>query len=188
MNLNNVKLFISAGRVDQFPRDGLPQVVFSGKSNVGKSSLINRLLGRKALARVSSAPGKTVTVNFYEIDGTLYFVDLPGYGYAKRSYEKKEAFSGLTDGYLNSDCNIALFIQLFDLKVGLSENDAMMLDWLTQNRLHYILVGTKADKLNKTQLASAQTDIHRPFIPFSSLTGSGTEEIWERINATIGQQ
>ena len=118
LNLNNTSLLISAGRPEQFPRGGLPQIVFSGRSNVGKSSLINTLLNRKALARVSASPGKTVTVNFYGIDGKVIFADLPGYGYAKRSYEKKEDFSSLTDAYLTGCSDIALILQLVDLKGG----------------------------------------------------------------------
>ena len=192
LNLNKTELLISAGRPDQFPSDCLPQIVFSGRSNVGKSSLINTLLNRKALARVSSAPGKTVTVNFYRIDGKLYFVDLPGYGYAKRSYDKKGGFSSLTDAYLTEGGNIALVLQLVDLKIGLTGEDGMMLEWLNANRVPFCVIGTKADKLNKTELASSVSKLcadgrvgAAPVIPFSSLNGAGKDNVWRQIYNVI---
>ena len=127
-NLNNVTLRISAGIPKQFPREGLPQIAISGRSNVGKSSLINTLLGRKALARVSSSPGKTITVNFYDIDKKMFLVDLPGYGYAKRSFEDKKKWSALTDGYFTANPNIDLLrgvVQLVDSRIGLTEDDKL---------------------------------------------------------------
>ena len=188
LNLNNTALAVSAGRADQFPKDGLPEIVFSGRSNVGKSSLINTLLNRKALARVSSAPGKTVTVNFYKIDGRLYFVDLPGYGYAKRSDDKRGGFSAVTDAYLTKSENIALVLQLVDLKVGLTDDDRMMLLWLSSNRIPFCIIGTKADKLNKTGLHASVSALcsdpsvgAAPVIPFSALQGTGKDEIWKSI-------
>ena len=188
LNLNNTSLIISAGRPEQFPCGGLPQIVFSGRSNVGKSSLINTLLNRKALARVSASPGKTVTVNFYGIDGKVIFADLPGYGYAKRSYEKKEDFSSLTDAYLTGCSDIALILQLVDLKVGLTEYDRMMLDWMNKSGVPFCVVGTKADKLNKTELGKAVSSLcsdkdvgAAPVIPFSSLKGTGKDEVWRQI-------
>ena len=187
LNLQDVSLLISAGRPDQFP-NGLPQIAFSGRSNVGKSSLINTLLNRKSLARVSSAPGKTVTVNFYLIDKKLIFADLPGYGYAKRSYDKKEDFSALTDAYLSKCEDIALILQLVDLKVGLTEYDRMMLQWMNETGIPFCIVGTKADKLNKTELNKAITALcsdkdvgAAPVIPFSSLKGTGKDEVWRQI-------
>ena len=187
LNLADVTLLISAGRADQFPK-GLPQIAFSGRSNVGKSSLINTLLNRKSLARVSSAPGKTVTVNFYLIDKKLIFADLPGYGYAKRSYDKKEDFSALTDAYLSKCEDIALILQLVDLKVGLTEYDRMMLQWMNESGIPFCVVGTKADKLNKTELNKAvsalcvDSDVGAaPVIPFSSLKGTGKDEVWRQI-------
>ena len=134
LNLNRVTLRISAGTPKQFPADPLPQVAFSGRSNVGKSSLINLLLGRKSLARVSSAPGKTITVNFYDVDGRLLLVDLPGYGFAKRTKEEQARWSGLTDGYFTANRNadrIRLIVQLIDSRVGPTKDDDLMLDYLT---------------------------------------------------------
>ena len=192
LNLNNTSLIISAGRPEQFPCGGLPQIVFSGRSNVGKSSLINTLLNRKALARVSASPGKTVTVNFYGIDGKVIFADLPGYGYAKRSYEKKEDFSSLVDAYLTGCSDIALILQLVDLKVGLTEYDRMMLDWMNKSGVPFCVVGTKADKLSKTELDKAVSSLcsdkdvgAAPVIPFSSLKGTGKDEVWRQINNVI---
>ena len=129
-NLNNVTLQISAGLVSQFPRDSLPKVAFSGRSNVGKSSLINCILRRKSLARVSSSPGKTVTINFYNIDQKLYLVDLPGYGFAKRSVTERAFFSDLVDSYLTGDSAPELVVQLIDLKTGPSSDDNLMLSFL----------------------------------------------------------
>lgn len=191
LNLQDVSLLISAGRPDQFP-NGLPQIAFSGRSNVGKSSLINTLLNRKSLARVSSAPGKTVTVNFYLIDKSLIFADLPGYGYAKRSYDKKEDFSALTDAYLSKCEDIALILQLVDLKVGLTEYDRMMLQWMNETGIPFCVVGTKADKLNKTELNKAVAALcsdkdvgAAPVIPFSSLKGTGKDEVWRHIRNVL---
>ena len=193
LNIQNVKLRISAGQPKQFPRDTVPQVTFSGRSNVGKSSLINTLLGRKSLARVSSAPGKTITVNFYAVAGKLFLVDLPGYGYAKRTFADKQQWSALTDGYFTSNPNIdllALVIQLIDIRVGITADDEMMIDFLSQSGLPFIIVATKADKPNKTERKKSLDEIasHRcvpegtPIIPFSSLSGEGKQELWQQIS------
>ena len=193
LNTQNVKLRISAGQPKQFPRDAIPQVTFSGRSNVGKSSLINTLLGRKSLARVSSAPGKTITVNFYDVDGKLLLVDLPGYGYAKRTFTDKQQWSALTDGYFTKNPNIdllSLVIQLVDIRVGITADDKMMLDFLVQSDLPFIIVATKSDKPNKTERAKSLEAIaaHEsvpegtPIIPFSSLSGEGKNELWQQIS------
>ncbi|MBQ8207679.1 MAG: YihA family ribosome biogenesis GTP-binding protein [Clostridia bacterium] len=192
LNTQNVKLRISAGQPKQFPRDAIPQVTFSGRSNVGKSSLINTLLGRKSLARVSSAPGKTITVNFYDVDGKLFLVDLPGYGYAKRTFTDKQQWSALTDGYFTNNPNIdllSLIIQLIDIRVGITADDKMMIDFLAQNELPFIIVATKADKPNKTDrkknldaiAAHPSVPEGTPIIPFSSLSGEGKQELWQQI-------
>ena len=153
-HFQNARLLISAGEIRQFPGAPVPQVALSGRSNVGKSSLINTLLGRKALARVSGAPGKTVTVNFYDVDGRLFFVDLPGYGYAKRSQEDKQRWSRLTDGYFTANPRIDLLrlvVQLSDSYVGPTADDRDMLRYLRSASLPHLIVATKADKLNATQ-------------------------------------
>ena len=191
-NLNNLRLKISAGTPAQFPRDGVPQIVFSGRSNVGKSSLINTLLGRRAFARVSSAPGKTVTVNFFDIDGKLTFVDLPGYGYAKRSREELLAFSRVTDGFFTKNPTIAqvkLVLQLIDARTGPTDDDLSMIQYLVDASLPFLIVATKADKLSKTALANNLTEmkdtyfseIDIPIIPFSSEPRDGKDVLWGEI-------
>ena len=196
MNLQNTVLKISAGTPKQIPGDPKVQVAFSGRSNVGKSSLINTLLGRKSLARVSSAPGKTVTINFYEVDKKLYLVDMPGYGFARRSPEEKRKWSELTDGYFTSNPNIdrlALVVQLIDSRIGPTADDEMMLDYLRQAGLSYVIVATKVDKLNATERKANLTALQNhplaggvPVIPFSSLKGEGKEKLWRVILRTAG--
>ena len=191
LKMQNVILKISAGEPRQIPSDPLAQVAFSGRSNVGKSSLINSLLGRKSLARVSSAPGKTITINFYEIDKKLYLVDLPGYGFAKRTLEEKKKWSALTDGYFTQNKNIdrlALVLQLIDSRIGPTKDDEMMLDYLRAAELPFAVVATKTDKLNATERKKnlAAIEAHplisgAPVIPFSALKGEGKDELWKVI-------
>ena len=194
LNLQKAALFISAGETRQFPSHPIPQIALSGRSNVGKSSLINTLLGRKSLARVSGEPGKTITINFYDIDKKLFLVDLPGYGFAKRPPQEKEKWSSLTDGYFTANKNIdrvALVLQLVDLKVGPTKDDVMMLGYLAQTDLPFAVVATKADKLNKTDRQKALNALathpaiptDTPIIPFSALNGEGKEEVWKIIHA-----
>ncbi len=194
INVQNSELRISAGLPKQFPKKAIPQIAFSGRSNVGKSSLINTLLGRKSLARVSGAPGKTITVNFYEVDSKLFLVDLPGYGFAKRPPAEKAAWSALTDGYFTSNANIDLLklvIQLVDSRVGATKDDLMMIDWLIQSDMPFIIAATKLDKLNKTAAAKVESDIRKStripenikVIPFSSETKEGKQMLWNEILA-----
>ena len=197
MNLQNTKLFISAGELRQFPSHDVPQVALSGRSNVGKSSLINTILGRKSLARVSGAPGKTITINFYDVDKSLFLVDLPGYGFAKRPPADKAKWSALTDGFFTANKNIdrlALVLQLIDLKVGPTADDVMMLRYLSEAELPFAIVATKADKLNKTEREAALTRLadhpdiptDTPVIPFSSLKCEGKNEVWRLIARFTG--
>ncbi len=189
INLNNSSLLISAGLPKQFPALVVPQVAFSGRSNVGKSSLINTLLQRKSLARVSGTPGKTVTVNFYSVDSKLLLVDLPGYGFAKRTYEDKKRWSALTDAYFTGNNNIDLLrcvVQLIDGKVGPTADDKQMLDYLTEAELPFIIVYTKVDKLNATQRRALTESMGKytaasAEILFSSETREGREEVWNTI-------
>lgn len=193
INIQNTNLKISAGLPSQIPGDPIPQVAFSGRSNVGKSSLINTLLGRKSLARVSSAPGKTITINFYDVDRRLYLADLPGYGFAKRNPEDKKKWSALTDGYFTSNRNIdrvALVLQLIDSRVGPTKDDEMMLEFLRASELPFVVVATKTDKLNATErkknldaIASHPLINGEKVIPFSSLKGEGKDELWKTILA-----
>lgn len=191
LNTQKVTLKISAGTPRQIPGDPKTQIAFSGRSNVGKSSLINTLLGRKNLARVSSSPGKTITINFYDVDGKLYLVDLPGYGFAKRSPEEKKQWSALTDGYFTQNKNIdrlSLVLQLVDSRVGPTADDEMMLGFLRESELPFVVVATKVDKLNATERKNNLEAIRNhplitgaPVIPFSSLKGEGKEELWKTI-------
>ena len=195
LNTQNVNLKISAGDPRQFPGDPVAQVAFSGRSNVGKSSLINSLLSRKSLARVSSAPGKTITINFYDVDKKLYLVDLPGYGFAKRTLEDKAKWSALTDGYFTQNKNIdrlALILQLVDSRIGPTKDDEMMLDYLRQLGIPFAVVATKTDKLNKTErnknlaaLAAHPLTQGAKIIPFSSLSGEGKDELLKVIYSYI---
>lgn len=197
INTQNVSLRISAGLPKQFPADKMVQVALSGRSNVGKSSLVNTLLGRKSLARVSSSPGKTVTVNFYDVDKKLFLVDLPGYGFAKRSAEDKKKWSSLTDGYFTSNPNfdlIKLVVQLVDSRIGPTKDDEMMLDFMNGADIPYIIVATKSDKLNKTEREKSVELINSnpyiapdtPVIYFSSLKNEGKNELWSEIYRHTG--
>jgi len=187
LNLNQVSLEVCAGLPEQFPRSPKPQIAFSGRSNVGKSSLINTLLGRKSLARVSGEPGKTITVNFYDVDKKLYLVDLPGYGYAKRSPAEKERLGLLGESYFQQ-CQPLLVVQLIDMKVGPTADDATMLNFLIGRQMPFIVAATKADKLNKTERAKALERIPVPaesVIPFSSLKGEGKDDLWSVIYSCL---
>ena len=196
INVNNANIAITVGNAKQFPRDPRPEVALSGRSNVGKSSLINTLLGRKSLARVSSAPGKTITINYYDIDKKLYLVDLPGYGYAKRSQESKRGWSSLTEDYFVKNPSadaIRLVIQLIDIRTGPTDDDIMMINVLIDNGVKFIVVATKTDKLSKTQLANALDGLQKEYfegtgieiIPFSSVSRVGKDEVWKKIADAI---
>ena len=191
-NVNRAELRVSAGRTDQFPKDAVQQIAFSGRSNVGKSSLINCLLGRKSLARVSGTPGKTVTINFYDVDKKLFLVDLPGYGYARRSGDKRQVFSSLTDSYFTANPlgdRLRLVVQLVDSRVGPTDDDTMMMQWLLDNGIPFIVALTKTDKLKPRELAEILDNLQHEFfrdvsvevIPFSSVTREGKDALWERI-------
>lgn len=192
VNTNNTTLAITVGAQRQFIRDPRPQIALSGRSNVGKSSLINTLLGRKSLARVSSAPGKTITINFFDVDKKLFLVDLPGYGYAKRSKDSKRAWSTLTEDYFVKNPSadaLKLVIQLIDIRTGPTDDDILMINWMIDMGVPFIVVATKTDKLSKKQLSDAIESIHNEYfngtgieiLPFSSVTREGKDELWKKI-------
>jgi GTP-binding protein len=196
LNLNRVSLKVSAGFLKQFPTDPVPQIAFSGRSNVGKSSLINCMLGRKSLARVSGTPGKTITINFYDVDKQLYLVDLPGYGYARRSQDSKRVWSTLTDSYFSANPRrdlLRLVVQLVDSRVGPTEDDTMMMQWMLDQDVPFIVVATKTDKLKKKELEDFLREMNEvylqgldiPVIPFSSVSGEGRQQLWDSITHAI---
>ena len=181
----------SAGTAAQLRPSGMPEIVFSGKSNVGKSSLINKLTQRKALARVSASPGKTATINFYKLP-ECRFVDLPGYGYAKVSRAEKERWAGLVEAYLHQDRNIALLVQILDARHKPTQNDIDMLNFLLETERNFLVVCTKCDKLNKAETQKqkkifeelfAENEI--PFVFFSAVKGTGLEEIQMHLSVAI---
>lgn len=185
MNFQKAEFLTSFGRLSQMPKSDRPEICFSGRSNVGKSTLINKVLGRKSIARVSSVPGKTVTINFFSLED-IYLVDLPGYGYAKVSKGEKRGWSSLIGGYLaDGRRQLALVIQLIDIRHAPSKDDLQMIDYLIEGEYPFIIVLTKADKLNKREreerLAAFEQEI--PYfeditvVPFSAVTGEGVDEV-----------
>ncbi len=189
INKHNVKLDISAGFLSQIPDTNMPQVALAGKSNVGKSSLINAILNRINFARTSSAPGKTRTINFYNLDEKVYLVDLPGYGYAKIAKDKKEAFSSLIEGYLNQAPQLSKIILLIDIRHAPGANDKMMLGFVRDLGYKPIIVLTKKDKLSRNEAIKNIAMIKKELnldaddivIPFSSSKKEGIEEVWNLI-------
>lgn len=190
LDFSKAEFIRSAGRAEDFLRDGLPQFVFAGRSNVGKSSVINRLVNRKNLAYVGASPGKTTQVNYFLIDRRAYLVDLPGYGYAKVSQSEKQRWSDLIETYFNSDRRIGLVFQLIDMRHPPTRDDLMMVDFLIECELPFVVVLTKKDKLSKKQqeerLAALQQEL--PYadqihiVPFSAVKGDGVEELREIID------
>ena len=184
MNFNNAKFLTSYGKFGQIPKSDRTEIAFAGRSNVGKSSLINKIFNRKALARVSATPGKTATINFYELEN-VHFVDLPGYGYAKVSKTEKQRWSSLIEGYLQSDRELDLVFQLVDFRHPPTADDILMINFLIDSEIPFVVVLTKADKLKKTQradrLEKLKTELpcadQITIIPFSAETGEGVEDI-----------
>ena len=192
MNYNTAKFEKSYGLSTQLPPGNIPEIAFAGRSNVGKSSLLNKLFNRKSLARVSSVPGKTITINFYDVDGKK-FVDLPGYGYAKLSKTEKERFGDLMEGYFQQGRNIKLVVQLVDMRHKPSADDYGMIDFMQQMNIPFIIVMTKSDKLKvkeyKRRLEESQAELacagDVKIIPFSSQDGNGLDEIKKCIESAF---
>ena len=193
MNVNNVELETVCGITSKLPANALPEIAFAGKSNVGKSSLINALINRKSLARTSSQPGKTQTINFYNVEKTLYFVDLPGYGYAKVSEETKMQWGKMIERYLNTSKQLKLIFLLADIRHEPSENDRIMYDYVVNSGYTPVIIATKADKLKRSEIQKALKTIRQGFglpadgilIPFSAETKQGKDEVWEVIEKAI---
>lgn len=191
MNFNNAQFERAYATLAQLEASDLPEICFSGRSNVGKSSLINKVLGRKAMARVSSKPGKTITINFYRVDN-IRLVDLPGYGYAKVAFAEKERWATLMEGYFGTERNIKMVFQLIDMRHPATEYDLSMLKFLEANGIPYTVVLTKSDKLNKGETQKRLTLIkeeladfadNTEIIPFSAENGQGVEKIREIISS-----
>ena len=192
INFNKAEFILSAVNQGTFIRDGRPQVAFAGRSNVGKSSLINKVLNRKSLARVSATPGKTGTINFYNLTG-VRLVDLPGYGYAKVSQSEKRRWAELVEGYLQSDRNISMIVQIIDMRHTPTQDDIHMIQFLLDQELPFVIVATKSDKL-KVMARQKQLEVLTEFlqdgegepiaelIPFSSQTGEGVDVLKGYIN------
>lgn len=193
MNIHNVAFLISAASSKDFPKDRLPEIAFAGKSNVGKSSVINCLLRRKNFARVGETPGKTVHVNYFAVDNSCYFVDLPGYGYAKVSQSEKERWSKLMESYFASG-RINLGILVVDARHPPTNNDITMAKWFIDSGCAFAVVANKLDKLKKSELIPnmqrIREDLDLPencqVIPFSAEKGTGREELLQTILKTVG--
>lgn len=191
MIIKKAELAATAVAASQYPKEGYPEVAFVGRSNVGKSSLINSLLNRKSLARISSVPGKTRTINFYNINDEFYFVDLPGYGYAKVSKEEKKKWAGIIEGYLFNRDELKIIFLLVDIRHEPTEDDKLMLQWIKSSNHKYAVVATKSDKLSKNVMIKNINIIRKSLmlededllIPFSSQTKQNREEILNLIES-----
>ena len=193
MKVNNVELVISAVRPDQYPEDGLPEFALAGRSNVGKSSFINKMIGRKSMARISSKPGKTQTLNFYKIEEKLFYVDVPGYGYAKVSKGEREAWGKMIERYITDREPLRAVIQIVDLRHPPSRDDIAMYDFMKHFDIPCIIIATKADKIPKgkwdkhKKIVRDTLDMDKsdPLFIFSSETGLGKDEVWKEIESRM---
>lgn len=190
MNVNQAELVISAVSKKQYPQKGYPEIVFAGRSNVGKSSLINKLCNRNKLARISASPGKTATINFYDIEHKLYFVDLPGYGYAKVSWAERQKWADMINEYLEQSPRLSTMFLLVDSRHKPTGDDVMMMDWIKNANLEFRVIATKADKLSAKAAQENKGVIMETLgltqpelvMLFSSKTGAGKEAVWDYID------
>lgn len=188
--IKQAELDIVCGVTSRLPNTGMPEVAFAGKSNVGKSSLINGLMNRKSLARTSGQPGKTQTINFYKVNREMYLVDLPGYGYARVSQSEKEKWGKMIERYLHTSGNLKAVFLLIDIRHAPSANDCQMYEWILHNGFRPIIIATKLDKLKRSQVQKNLKILREGLrlekdvtvIPFSAETKQGREEIWELID------
>lgn len=193
MHIKQAVLETVCGITSVLPKNDLPEIAFLGKSNVGKSSLINKLMQRKSLARTSQAPGKTQTINYYKINDEIYFVDLPGYGYAKVSQELRQKWGKMIEKYLTTSPSLKLICLLVDIRHEPTENDRLMYDWIKYHGYKVLVILTKADKLKRSVLSKNIKMIEKSLkvseedmvVAFSSETGQGRDEVYEIINNTI---
>lgn len=193
MVIKNVNLETVCGITSTLPENTLPEIAFAGKSNVGKSSLINGLMNRKSLARTSSQPGKTQTINYYNVNGELYFVDLPGYGYATANEAVKAQWGKLIEDYLHQSKKILAVFLLIDIRHAPSENDRIMYDWILERGYKPIIIATKLDKIKRSQIAkqtklicdTLQVEEGTQVLPYSALNKQGREEIYDLIDSMM---
>ena len=197
MKISSIEFLKSVAHPDQLPKTGLPEIAFAGRSNVGKSSLLNSLLNRKRLAHVSATPGKTRLLNFFTINNSFYFVDLPGYGFAKASFQERNAWKKLVEGYFARSSSLKGFVLLIDIRHNISPLDLELLEWISIEKMSVTIVGTKADKLSRNKLRDSllanekflrENDIGKSeIIAYSSVTGLGKSELWKRILDILNQ-
>lgn len=193
MIIKSVNLETVCGITSKLPDHKLPEIAFAGKSNVGKSSLINALMNRKSYARTSAQPGKTQTINYYNINDAFYYVDLPGYGFAKIAESVKEQWGHMIENYLQTSRQLRMVFLLIDIRHKPSKNDVMMYDWILYNGYHPVIIATKLDKLKRSQVPKhlkeirieLQMDKESPIFPFSALSKQGREEIWEFMETMV---
>ncbi|MDA0708943.1 MAG: ribosome biogenesis GTP-binding protein YihA/YsxC [bacterium] len=193
MNIRSADFLTSVGFLSQLPTDGRTEIAFSGRSNVGKSSLLNRLLNRKKLVKTSRTPGKTRTLNFFTVNEAFYMVDLPGYGYAKRSMSEREQWGQLIESYVLDRPVLKGYVQLIDARHAPTDDDLTMIEWLLKSERRFVIVATKADKLSNPKLQASMTRIKRVLswqgefdvLPFSAVTGRGRDELWQWIEETL---
>lgn len=194
MEVRNVSLAAVGVKMSQYPTDGRPEVAFVGKSNVGKSTLINAMVGRRALARTSSQPGKTRTINFYDVEGLMYIVDVPGYGYAKAPKTEIEKWGKMIEEYLQNRQELRSIVMLIDIRHEPGKNDKIMYDWLKHYGYDIIIAATKSDKIKRSQLQKNLSVIRKSLdlkegeilIPFSGPEKKGVKELWDAIENVIG--
>ncbi len=193
MNIHNASIKVSAVSPRQYPTDNLPEIAFAGRSNVGKSSFINKMLNRKGLARTSATPGKTAQINFYNIDDCIYFVDLPGYGYAAVSKQEKKRWGDMMEEYLNTRENLKQTFLLVDSRHKPTADDVQMAEWIRYNFGSLIVIATKLDKLKKSQIEGNLEVIEKTLkltgddilVPFSAEKGNGRDAVWDVIESII---
>jgi GTP-binding protein len=196
VDLSKARYELTAVKPSQYPVTSIPEIALAGRSNVGKSSIINTLLNRKGLARVSSEPGKTRCINFYNVDDKLYLVDLPGYGFAKVSKEQKKSWGDIIETYLNTRQQLEMVVLLVDIRHAPSQDDRMMYKWITEHGIKHIVVATKLDKISRGQIKARVDEIKKVLsmkdddtvISYSSETKQGKDEIWKLILETVGDE
>ncbi|MBQ7794122.1 MAG: YihA family ribosome biogenesis GTP-binding protein [Clostridia bacterium] len=195
MNIHNAQITVSAVKPTQYPKTGVPEFAFVGRSNVGKSSLINKILNRKSLARVSASPGKTITINFYDIDETIFLVDLPGYGYAKRSQDEVRSWGDMIESYLSARPQLKQIFLLVDSRHAPTKDDIMMLEWIRTVRPDepVVVIATKLDKLKTSEIEPNLNLIYEKLelneddilVPFSTKDDEGKATVWDMINMLL---